>query len=91
MNIQKRNSKALVTPLKLALEKYELQNVFLAQELNCHPSNITRCANGMAKPSLELAEQMTVFFNQYGSQLNELDFLYPERFDTKKQSDLDRI
>ncbi|MDO5073153.1 MAG: helix-turn-helix transcriptional regulator [Neisseria animaloris] len=70
-----------ITPLKHFLLELDLTQAALAKELGASPPRISAFVNGESVPSLQLAEKMTEFFKSKGfTEINELVFLYPERY-----------
>lgn len=70
-----------MTPLKRFLLELDLTQKELAQALNVAQSRISMMAAGASVPSLQLAEDMTVYFQKQGFEaITELVFLYPHRY-----------
>jgi len=65
------------TPLRSARLIRGLTIMQVAVGVNCDVGNLSRMERGLQKPSLDLAARLSEFF---GSDLTELQILYPERF-----------
>lgn len=71
-----------ITPLRAIRCSKKLRLIDVARAVGIDTGNLSRIERGVQKPSLLLAESLSCFFD--GS-INELQILYPERFNTLNQ------
>ncbi|MCB5187393.1 helix-turn-helix transcriptional regulator [Methylobacillus caricis] len=68
---------SVATPLKKIRTKTNVTIYGLASGVECSASTISRIERMKEKPSPDLAEKISKFFN---GKISEIEILYPERF-----------
>lgn len=70
------------SPLRKMRIAHEFTLSHVAQEVRIDPATLSRIERCEQVPSVELAERLAKF---YGGEINELQILYPNRYQSEEQ------